>query len=220
MNDNVHTILNWASTHKRHLLIAVISLGLIGAFCAWEGFAKDIFFSKNWGVVEPGQIYRSGKISPFLIRKVLTKYNIKVIITLSGDSQTSAPDNAERKAAKALGIKRLIFSMGGNGTGDIGDYAKAVAAIYQAQQENKPVLVHCAAGAHRTGGVIAAYRLLIQHKDADSVRTEMMQYGFEPDEDTTLRMFLNDNMMAIAEKLKTMGVIEKVPSSIPAINAD
>jgi protein tyrosine phosphatase len=110
--------------------------------------------------------------------------------------------------------------MGGNGVGDIGDYAKAVAAIYQAQKENKPVLVRCAAGAHRTGGVIAAYRLLIQHKDADSVRAEMMQYGFEPGENTTLRVFLNDNMMKIAEEMKKMGVIEKVPSSIPAIEAD
>jgi protein tyrosine/serine phosphatase len=214
MNDNVHEILNWASTHKRQLLIAIVSVGLIGALCVWEGFAKDIFFPKNFGVVEPGQIYRSGKISPFLIRKILTKYDIKVIITLSGDSKTSAPNNAERKAAKELGVERLIFSMGGNGTGDIGDYAKAVAAIYQAQKENKPVLVHCAAGAHRTGGVIAAYRLLIQHKDVDSVRAEMMQYGFEPNEDTTLRMFLNNNMMKIAEELKTMGVIDKTPSNV------
>ena len=110
--------------------------------------------------------------------------------------------------------------MSGNGTGDIGDYAKAVAAIYRAQQENKPVLVHCAAGTHRTGGVIAAYRLLIQHKDADAVRAEMMQYGFNPNKHTNLRMFLNNNMMAIAEKLKAMGVIDKVPASIPAIKAD
>jgi protein tyrosine/serine phosphatase len=217
---DVYKIMNWMSTHKRQLLIAIILLGLIGALCAWEGFAKDIFIPKKFGVVEPGQIYRSGKISPFLIRKILTKYGIKVIITLSGDSTSSSPDNAERKTAKELGIERLVFSMRGNGTGDIGDYAKAVAAIYQAQQENKPVLVHCAAGAHRTGGVIAAYRLIVQKKDVNFVRAEMIHYGFNPNHNTNLRVFLNDNMMAIAEKLKTMGVIEKVPSSIPAIEAD
>jgi hypothetical protein len=111
MNDNVHKILGWVSARKRQFLIAVISLGLIGGICAWEGFAKDIFFPKNFGVVEPGQIYRSGKISPFLIGKVLTKYNIKVIITLSGDSETSVPNTAERKAAKEMGIERLVFSI-------------------------------------------------------------------------------------------------------------
>jgi protein tyrosine/serine phosphatase len=92
-----------------------------------------------------------------------------------------------------------------------------VAAICQAQQENKPVLVHCAVGTHRTGGVIAAYRLIVQKKDVNFVRDEMVHYGFDPDKNTTLRTFLNNNMITIAEELKTMGVIEKTPPSIPEI---
>jgi protein tyrosine/serine phosphatase len=214
---DAYKILNWMSTHKRQLLIATISLGLIGAICAWEGFVKDIFIPKKFGVVEPGQIYRSGKISPFLIKKILTKYDIKGIITLSGDSPSSSPDTAEKKAAKELGVERLIFSLPGDGVGDVNDYARIVAAICQFQKEGKPVLVHCAAGAHRTGGIIAAYRLIVQGKDADSVLAEMVHYGFNPDKSINLRIFLNNNMMIIAEKLKTMGVIEKMPPSIPAI---
>jgi protein tyrosine/serine phosphatase len=205
-------IVRWMSAHKQPLLTAVMILCVAGIVCAWEGVVKDRVFPKNFGVVEAGQIYRSGQIAPSLIKKVLLNYNIKVIISLAGDSSEE-----EKQAAKEIGVERLIFSMRGNGTGSVADYAGAVAAIYRAQQENKPVLVHCAAGTHRTGGVIASYRLIVQKKDVDFVRNEMIHYGFKPDKNINLRTFLNNNMMNIAEELKKMGVIDKMPSSIPEI---
>jgi hypothetical protein len=45
----------------------------------------------------------------------------------------------------------------------------------------------------------------------------MTRYGFDPNDDTNLRVFLNSNMMKIAEELKKMGVIGRIPSSIPEI---
>jgi hypothetical protein len=45
----------------------------------------------------------------------------------------------------------------------------------------------------------------------------MMHYGFDPDDDTNLRKFLNGNMIKIAEELKKMKVIDKIPSPIPEI---
>jgi protein tyrosine/serine phosphatase len=145
------------------------------------------------------------------------KYKIKKIISLAGDQKSRDENIAERQAAKELGIERVIFTLPGNGAGDVNDYAHIIAEICQAQKEKKPVLVHCVAGAQRTGGIIAAYRLLIQHKDATSVRAEMTHYGFDSDSNTNLRAFLNSNMMKIAEELKKMGVIDRIPSSIPEI---
>ncbi len=205
------------SANKRLIIIVTISLCITGMICVWEGFLKNTFFPRNFGVVEKGQIYRSGLIAPSLIKEVLLKYKIKKIIGLSGDIRTSAKNNAERQAAKELGIERLIFPLRGNGIGDVNDYAHIIAEIYQAQKEKKPVLVRCAAGAQRTGGIIAAYRLIIQHKDAASVLAEMTHYGFDSDDNIKLRVFLNRNMMKITEELKRMGVIDRIPSSIPEI---
>jgi protein tyrosine/serine phosphatase len=211
MNDRMRKILNWASVHKLLLLIAVIILFAIIAEKR-EGYLWYRLFPRNFGVVEAGQIYRSGQIAPSLLKEVVLKNNIKVIVSLNGDSSQE-----ERKITAELGIERVIFSLQGDGTGSVDDYARAVGAICQAQQENKPVLVHCASGAHRTGGVIAAYRLIVQKKDINFVRNEMIHYGFNTNNDMKLRTFLNKNMMKIADVLKQMGIINEVPSSLPEI---
>lgn len=210
--NNIHKISNWASVRKRQLLIAVVVFCLIGLFYVWDEYIKDLVIPVNFAVVEEGQIYRSGQIAPRLIKKVLLEHNIKAIISLSGDFS-----EAERKTAEELGIERQIFSLQGDGTGNANDYARSIAAIYQFQKEGKPVLVHCRSGAHRTGAVIAAYRLIVQKKDINFVRDEMIHYGFDPDGDVRLRIFLNNNMMKIAEELKNMGVIDEIPSTWPEI---
>jgi protein tyrosine/serine phosphatase len=217
---NIHRIVHAVSIYKRHLFIAIFILCLIGAVSAWEGLIKDNVIPKKFGIVESGTIYRSGRIAPRLIKTVVTKYNIKAIISLSGDSVSELSDNAERKISQEMGIERLIFSLKGNGTGDVNDYVRIVAAICQFQREGKPVLVRCAAGAQRTGGIIAVYRLIIENEDINFIKNEMIQYGHNPNKNPSLRLFLNSNIPAIAEKLKDMGVIDEIPSSLSAVRAD
>ena len=120
-------------------------------------------------------------------------------------------------AAAKLGIERLIFPLSGNGTGDINNYAKAIAAICEAQEKEKPVLVHCAAGVQRTGGVIATYRLLVEKKDTPFVLAEMMHYGWNPRRNVHLLPYLNSNMAKLAKLLQQMGVIDDVPASLPQL---
>ena len=108
---------------------------------------KYHFVPKRFGVVVPGHIYRSGQISAPLIKKILTKYNIRVIIDLTSADPNDPDKQAEKQAAAELNIKVLRFPMNGNGTGDVNYYANAVVAIANAEKQNLPVLVHCAAGA-------------------------------------------------------------------------
>ena len=204
------------SDKRLHIALIIVVL-VYGTIMLWEYVIRDRIIPLQFGVVEEGQIYRSGQISASLIRKTLVKYNIKAIIELAGDSSTNVNQLAEKKAAAELGIERNVFSLRGNGTGDIETYANVIAAICEERKEKEPVLVHCVAGAQRTGGVIAAYRLIIEQRDADFVRKEMEHYGFDSDNDINLRNFLNNNMTKIAGLLKQMGVIDKVPESIPKI---
>ena len=168
----------------------------------------------------PGRIYRSGQISAPLIKKILTKYNIRVIIDLTSADPNDHDKQAEKQAAAELNIKVFRFSMSGNGTGDVNDYVTAVAAIANAEKQNLPVLVHCAAGAQRTGGIIAAYQLLVQKIDPNIVEDEIEKYGCDIDNKPVLRSYLNDNMAEFAMRLKQAGVIDQIPATIPQIPRD
>jgi protein tyrosine phosphatase len=112
----------------------------------------------------------------------------------------------------------MRFPLGGKGTGDVNEYARAIAAIADAQKNHLPVLVHCATGAQRTGGIIAAYRLLVQQKDPAFVVSEMKRYDWNAKDNPALLPYLNSNMAEMAKLLKEAGVINEIPSPLPQLS--
>ena len=199
----------------RSVCLTVLLIG--GGVWAWEDVIKHRVIPKRFGVVQKGQVYRSGRLSAALVRRTLVKYNIRLIIDLTDNSPDNNDQKAEKQAAAELGIERLTFPLRGNGTGDINNYARAIAAIIKAKQERKPVLVHCAAGTQRTGGVIAAYRLLVEQKDPAFIHIELMRFDWDPKDDTALLTYLNSHMTELAMLLKQMGVIEEIPELLPVL---
>jgi len=189
---------------------------IAGGIWVWHDFVKDRVVPKNFGVVENGLIYRSGRISAGLIKKTLVKYKIGAIVDLAADKGNDINQNAEKSAAAELNINRLVLPLKGDGTGDINNYASAIAAIVEARRAKTPILVHCAGGTQRTGGVIAAYQLLVEQKDASLVLKELKYYGWKT-EDMDLPVYLNGNMKQLAELLYQMRIIERIPSPLPQL---
>jgi protein-tyrosine phosphatase len=208
----------YSTTGRRRVIVAGLLIVTGLAICAWFGIIRYHVIPKRFGVVEQGRIYRSGQISATLVKKILTKYNIRVIVDLTSDDPKNQDQQAEKKAAAELNIKVLRFPMNGKGTGDVNDYASAVAAIANAEKQNLPVLVHCAAGAQRTGGVIAMFRLLVQKKDPAFVISEMKHYGWNAKDNPDLLPYLDGNMALLAEMLKQAGVINEAPSPLPKLS--
>jgi tyrosine-protein phosphatase SIW14 len=209
-----------AHNRRKWVVILCLAVTVAAGAWAWRSVLKDRIIPKRFGVVEQGLIYRSGQLSATLVRKVLAEYNIKTIVILTGKPSDRPDQQAEKQAADEMNIKILRFSLNGNGTGDINEYARAIFAIADAQKHKQPVLIHCAAGAQRTGGIIAMYRLLVQKKDPRWVEDEMEYYGCAIDYKPTLYAFLNNNMAELAMQLKQSGVIEKIPSPLPQIPLD
>ena len=199
--------------NRRLILIVVLAAA---AIIIWEEILEYHIVPRRWGTVEAGHIYRSGRLSTTLVRPMLRKYGIDVIIDLTSEIPTDNEQMAEKAAADELGIRVLRFPLGGSGTGNIACYAGAIAAIVDARRDNKTVLVHCEAGAQRTGGVIACYRLLVETRPPDVVYKELQDYGWEPD-DYKLVDYLNTNMAILADMLRKMGAIEQIPSPLPLL---
>ena len=204
---------------KRYLFFVLVILLGAGSVWLWEEVLEDRIIPKRFGVVEAGQIYRCGRLHSALVEKTLKKYDIARIVDLTGGYPKDQNLEAEIRATEALGITRVELFLQGDGTGDINQYAEAIAFIHEAVRDKKPVLVHCAAGAQRTGGVIAAYRLLVQQKPPGEVHQEMTKYGWNPDKDHAVLLYLNANMRKLADLLVAKGILDRVPDPLPQLGA-
>ncbi len=199
------------------IVICVVSAAVVLLAIKWRQEVGRALFPRNWGEVEPGLIYRSGQLSRFLVTRMLRRYGIRVVINLEEETQPfSIDEEAEERACAEPGIEQVRFPLEGDGTGKIENYVGAVTRIHKAVAEETPVLVHCGAGAQRTGGVIAVYRLLVQRKPADFVLNEMQKYGWKP-ENIQVVDFVNTNMREFAVALVEQGVIGQVPDPLPVL---
>jgi len=191
------------------LLAFVLACALV-----WHGYLKDRVIPKRFGVVDAGMVYRSGQMHPAIIKQVLSDNHIRVVVDLQYPEDKPAQE-AERQAIGELGIEQYRFPLNGNGTGDIEQYARAIARIHRSVLDDKPVLVHCAAGAQRTGGVIAAWRTLVEGKSVTSAVHEMEQYDWDPVKDHVLLEYLDGHIETLARRLVELGVIPAVPPELP-----
>lgn len=172
------------------IFVLVLSIGMI---VWWYAGLRNRFEPVNFGVVEPGRIYRSGQISEHVIRKTIQTNHVGVIVSLSGDDSRDL--TAEKSAAADLGVNYVYLGgLAGDGIGDPEVYPKALAQIIKANDNGKAVLVHCQSGAQRTGGVVAAYRILVEGQSPEQAFAEMRQYGHDPKHNPRLIPFIRQHL--------------------------
>lgn len=201
------------NTHRlRALIIGVLVVA--AAIFVWDA-VKYRFIAKRFGVVVPGRVYRSGQISKWMLDETVSEHGIAVIVDLQGVDPESEHQKYEIAAADRLGVELLRFPLAGDGTGDIERYADAVQAIAESEREGHPVLVHCAAGSQRTGGAVAAYRLLVRGDSPDVAFSELERFKWDPE--SPLIGYLNSHMAGLAEMLVERGVIDTVPDPLPQL---
>ncbi len=209
-------------TRRRWLWpVVLVALALGGAIWIWEEVLEDRIVPKRWGVVVPEQVYRSGQLHPALVGRTLECHEIDLVVSLidlnAASEDDLAADEAERQTCEALGIERRVYPLQGDGTGDIGNYAGAIASIVEGTRRGERVLVHCAAGSQRTGGVVACFRVLVQGWEPQRALEEMARYDWEPDEDMIVLDHLNAHMHELVAKLVEMGVLEAAPDPLPRL---
>ena len=133
------------------VLVAVVALGL-GA-----KFGRYYVLAKRFEVVEAGRIYRGGEQEASPYERIVGEHGVRTVVTRLGEEPDDRLQRIEAELVAVRGLKLLRFPMPGDGRGSF-DALEAAAATL-ADVENHPVFLHCAAGVHRTGAVIAAYRM-------------------------------------------------------------
>lgn len=196
--------------------IIVVALGIY----YYEEVYEERYVVKRFGTVEDGRIYRSSKLPAAVVEKVFRKNNIDVVVDLTAVVPDDKDQQAETVAIETLDILRYRIPMRGDGVGTPLDYARAIAAIHHSRSQNQTVLVHCHAGAQRTGGVVAGYRLLVEGAPAKDVYREAKRYAWKPRKDTAWPLFLNKHMAEIAGYLVDDGVIDQIPDPLPVFGPE
>jgi len=201
---------------QRGAAVSVLALvGLVASILVWNNLLREQIFPKRWAEVATGRLYRSGQVSPRLVHGALAEHEIGLVVDLTAFDPESDAQRAEARAIRALDIEYVSLPLRGHGDGAVSRYAEAIAQIVRAEREGTPVLVHCAAGARRSGGVIAAYQVLVEGRDPRAAFEELSRFGGRTLAETPLVAFLNESMEPIARELVAMGVIPRVPAPIP-----
>jgi protein tyrosine/serine phosphatase len=154
----------------------LITLAVIAVYFSAIGIQQYVFGNIH-SVVE-GEFYRSAQLSPEQITAVAKEKGIKSIINLRGDNSGTPWYDDEVKASKENNITHLNFRM--KSSRDLTD-AQVVELVALMKDAPKPVLVHCAAGADRSGLAAALYRLKIKGDPLSEASNELsLRYGHMP----------------------------------------
>lgn len=174
-------------------LIALLAIfAAAGIFATWQWGA----YPKRFGVVVPGQVFRSGELTPRSLENVATDHKLKTVLSLLDPDH---PDSvAERTAAERLGLVWLNVPLQGDGSSSPADRDRIRA--YLLDESHRPLLIHCAAGANRTGLACGMLRIHQDGWTVEQVLTEMREYSFDDlPKHENLRAALRDEFQRATE---------------------
>lgn len=193
---------------RRFLRNVALVVALAGV-CAWAwfGFLRDRVVAKRFGEVTPS-VFRSGQMSEHVVGATLERKGIRRIVDLTEPDYLPPGKVREYEVAKERQIDVLCFPLVGDGTGNVSVYTDAVAALIEADRSGEPTLVHCAAGTHRTGGVVAAFRMLYQGWTPEAALAEAERYDWHAVKDAEMAQYLARHIDEIRAGLIARGVLQ------------
>lgn len=121
-----------------------------------------LFYRNNLHTVISGQVYRSAQLSPGHLAFLIEKYQIHSVVNLRGENLNQDWFLKERELTQRLGIEYYNISMSADRVAQAA-YLSRLLHIFQTAP--RPLLIHCQAGADRTG--LASSVALIVDKNTD-----------------------------------------------------
>jgi protein tyrosine/serine phosphatase len=166
----------------RFLMGSLVVAVIVGLPVGYASYRNSHF--RNFSVVKPGALYRSGQMSVSGLERIVHDHGIRTVITLR-DAEIEGnrpPDWREEKYCQEQDIKYVRIrprkwsaTDGGPAPAEVG--IKQFMAIID-DAANYPILIHCFAGIHRTGAYMAVYRMEVDHWDNAAALDELRMCGY------------------------------------------
>lgn len=146
----------------------LIGLALIAAYLI------QLQTSRNFHPVIAGEAYRSAQPVGDDLRNWVEETGIRSVVNLRGSHQGAPWYDAEIRTSQELGLPHYDFRMSASKGLDPQRAAELIALLRDAP---KPVLIHCKAGADRTGLAAALYLADRGHGEERAEAQISIRYG-------------------------------------------
>lgn len=158
---------------NKKMLVAIAVVLFLPILWIGGSYAYEVLLNKNFGIVVEGEIYRSSQPDENLLHQMKKDYEIKTIIVL-----TKRIKDFEQEFAEANTINIIHIPMKASREPSEEDVEKFLATVRN--PDNFPILIHCRAGADRTGLLVAIKRIEIDGWTKEEAIAEMKKYWHVP----------------------------------------
>ena len=150
-------------------------LSLLLASAMTGAYLLAIQLTGNFGTVIAGELYRSNQPTADELEEYVKVEGIRSIINLRGGSEASAWYAEEMASAHKLKLAHYDFPMSDH---EELSRERAKQLIALMEKAEKPLLIHCKAGADRTGLAAALYLAKIAKAGEDAAEAQItIRYG-------------------------------------------
>jgi undecaprenyl-diphosphatase len=160
--------------------------GILGVLAVL--FAARVWYLEEQGNFHPitvGEAYRSAQLDRDELAHYVRKHRIRSIINLRGRRPDQAWYREETATARELGVRH--FDYGGIGATRAPSPRQVHELLELFAMAPRPVLLHCRAGADRSGLAAALWKTMIDGAPASEARRQLsLRYGHVPVGPTTV----------------------------------
>ncbi|SCB32091.1 DNA-binding response regulator, OmpR family, contains REC and winged-helix (wHTH) domain [Rhizobium multihospitium] len=176
VKSTTKVIPRWQWLRSRKAKLTGLLTAMLAAPAAAFGIHLAVLqWNGNFHAVIPGELYRSAQLSPTQIETYVRENGIRSIVNLRGENLKHDWYNQEVKTAQRLGVEHIDFKMSAR---KIMTPDRADQLVDILRSAPKPILIHCQAGADRTGLVAVIYSQKIAGMSAKAAAEQLsITYG-------------------------------------------
>jgi undecaprenyl-diphosphatase len=132
----------------------------------------------NFHPITPGEAYRSAQLDRDELEYYINKHNIKSIVNLRGEHPDEPWYGEETQVCAEKNVKHYNIALSSSHEPADEDIRKLIAIFENAP---RPVLIHCQAGADRSGLAAAMWKVIVDKEPKSEAQKQLsLFYGHLP----------------------------------------